>query len=240
MNVFDLVIRPLRILVNKILKEKHIDDFRWSTYTQFDYAPQLNLLSRKGYEFLLTDQMISELRSGNELTLDALHSPHLALYKLCLGVEPTNVLEVGAGAGYHMINLSKLLSSTEVHGVDLLPSQVELGQKMFPNHQKLLSKIQIMDFANSQQVEDIPTKFDVVYTQAVTMHLSIEKAARMVNNMIRVSNKYVFLVEEFYSSHDYEVFARDISSQHPGLIYSLIPVENSTSGIVKFTLPALG
>ena len=232
---FDSFLRPIRNVVNRVMSKKYVDDFRWRSYTGFDYEPQLQHLSDTGFNFLLTEDLIDSLRLDIELKVDNLHAPHIALYRMCLQAKPKRILEVGAGAGYHMINLSRLLPLVDICGVDLLHSQIQLGNRLFPEHSRILSKIEIVDFTKSSTIPIIESPFDIVYTQAVTMHLSYQKAIRMIMNMLAVSRKDVFLVEEFESSHDYNLLGIELSQQVPGWSFSMHPISNSTSGVLKFT-----
>ena len=51
-------------------------------------------------------------------------------------------------------------------------------------------------------------KADLVYANAVTMHLGHSRMHQAVSNMIDASGRAVFLAEN-WASHDYEAFCKD-------------------------------
>ena len=44
-------------------------------------------------------------------------------------------------------------------------------------------------------LSDINKKFDIVYSQAVVMHLSTERAKEAIKKMCKISNKYVVVLD---------------------------------------------
>ena len=55
------------------------------------------------------------------------------LYTQILLLNPKSVLEVVAGNGINSINLQTLMPASEILGIELLSSQIELGHETFPN-----------------------------------------------------------------------------------------------------------
>lgn len=228
---FDRLVRPFRILANRLLPRKVLSDFNWTNYTSFDYEPQITSLELDGYGLLLNDLQIENFKNTNENISDV-HAPHILLYKTCLGLTPKSVFEVGAGAGYHLINLSRLLPGVDVSGIDLLATQVSLGVKLFPEHKALLNEISFGDFTDKATLLKLKSNPEIVFTQAVTMHLPYKKAKHMLTNMIQFSSRYVILVENIVDTHDYNDLLKDVSRESAKFEYTISEIPNNKNGLI--------
>ena len=228
---FDRLVRPFRILANRLLPKKVLSDFNWTNYTSFDYEPQITSLELDGYELLLSDIQIENFKSTDEDISDV-HAPHILLYKTCLGLSPKSIFEVGAGAGYHLINLSRLMTEAEVLGIDLLTTQVALGLRLFPEYKALLNDISFGDFTDKATLLKYRNNPEVVFTQAVTMHLPYRKAKQMVINMIQFSSSYVILVENIFDTHDYQKLLKDVSKESSKFEYTITAIPNNRNGLI--------
>jgi len=227
----DAFFRPIRILANKVMPKKYLADFNWSTYTSFDYEPQITGLVKGGNELILSDMQVLQFKDFQGEISDV-HAPHILLYKTCLSLQPNFIFEVGAGAGYHLINLSKLMPNVSISGIDLLPSQVELGLKLFPEHKKLLQRITFGDFTVKTTHSSLNLRPDVVFTQAVTMHLPFNKAKKMVLNMIDFAQKNVILVENVKASHNYKALLDGLISDGIKFDYQIVNIANNENGLI--------
>ena len=69
-------------------------------------------------------------------------------------------------------------------------------------------RLKVIDLVKTSDVETLG-KHEFVYTQAVTMHLSYERAKKFLYNMKELSSKYVFLVENT-TAHDYDALIKEI------------------------------
>jgi precorrin-6B methylase 2 len=234
--IIDKCVRPIRILSTKLFPKKILPDFRWKSYTSFDYEPQLRSFINTGQPLILSEELTKAVLSKNTgVQVDGVIDQHLLLYRTCLELKPEALLEIGAGAGYHMINLSKLLPDTEILGVDLLKSQVELGLKMFPEFASLISKIQIMDFSSASIDKTFADRPDIVFCQAVTMHVPYRTAKQIVKNMISVAKKEVLLVENITFTHNYSNLLDEIKREIGGFNYKIKTIQNNEFGMVRIT-----
>jgi hypothetical protein len=230
----DALFRPFRILANKVMPKKYLADFNWSTYTSFDYEPQITGLVNGGNELILSNAQVPQFKDFRGEISDV-HAPHILLYKTCLSLQPNSIFEVGAGAGYHLINLSKLMPKALISGIDLLPSQVELGLKLFPEHKNLLQGITFGDFTKQSTCSSLSLSPDIVFTQAVTMHLPFNKAKKMVVNMINLAQKNVILVENVKASHNYKDLLDGLISNGLKFDYEILKISNNENGLILIT-----
>jgi hypothetical protein len=72
----DALFRPFRILANRVMPKKYLADFNWSTYTSFDYEPQITGLVKGGNELILSDLQVSQFKDFRGEISDV-HAPHI-------------------------------------------------------------------------------------------------------------------------------------------------------------------
>jgi predicted O-methyltransferase YrrM len=196
----------LNVISRGLLGRKLLDDFQWSSYTQDDYRVQL--LNIIGANNLVLENLDI---SGVVPTQSNLSFPKgvYSLYQAIAEQGPGSIFEVGAGAGYNLINLHQIIPGLEVKGCELLQSQVDLGLEIFGQN-SVLESIEVVDFLESTF---IPNSADVVFTNAVTMHLKRTKAKEMIKKMIQLSNKTVLLHENIVDSHKYASIISEIKEE---------------------------
>jgi len=172
------------------------DDFDWSVYT---LAFSEKELFGSGYDLIIEDFYIAE---GELVFNDNIHPNCKELYHQVHKLNVKSVHECGFGAGNHLINLYKINDELDINGCDYCKSQMDLGIKRFNlDEYAFFKKLQIKDF--SLPLREVSIKHDLVYTQAVTMHLSYDKAKEFLKNMRLISTKYIFLIENI-KEHDYD------------------------------------
>jgi SAM-dependent methyltransferase len=198
-------------LVRKVWRRiRNRDDFDWRHYTKI-YTQELDGKENAGITLLLQPAEFS-IESGR-ITLKPgiapLHPNHKLIYEAAYRLQPRSVLEVGFGGGYHLVNLAQLLPNAELQGCDLLESQRQLAMSRYPN---LAARANL--FVHDITVAPPPIKADLVYTQAVVMHIQKDQRhLKALRNIFQASNKYVLLMEN-WTSHN---FFADITriSQEP-------------------------
>lgn len=235
-DTFDKSIRPVRVVSTRLFGKKVLSDFRWESYTDFDYGPQLASILAGGETLILTEsqrQKFFDLDFSDGI--NGVLAPHFSLYKACITLQPSSILEVGAGAGYHLVNLSKLLPGTDMRGVDLLQTQVNLGKEIFPENRDVIERIAIGNFAKRVLPVHLRLQSDLVFCQAVTMHIPLRSAKRMIENMISVSRKHVLLIENISITHDYEKLLNQIQKEIGGFTYAIMQIRDHPFGIVTIT-----
>ena len=191
------------------------DDYNWEQYTQSHYEKELNGNYRnQNIAMIVSDFNIVK----NELVMnDNLHPNWKQLYHLIYKLGVKSVYECGCGCAHHLINAKIVNPNLQVNGCDYSQSQIDLGYKYF-NLQKydFAKNLKVLDFVNVKDVESLG-KHEFVYTQAVTMHLSFENAKKFMENMKKISSKYVFLVENI-NLHDYNKLVGEVFSDWEKII----------------------
>lgn len=177
------------------------DDFNWDSYTKSSYETQLMVEINKNDNIDLLISSVDRDANGDIVFKDNLHPNWMKLYHTVDKLKVNSAFECGCGSVQHLINLRKLNPEIVLRGCDYAQSQIDLGYKYFD--------LSSYDFAPHLEVrdltKDIPEdhpKFEFVYTQAVTMHLAHTRAMKFLQNMGRMSSKYIFLIENI-NSHNY-------------------------------------
>jgi len=197
------------------------DEYNWETYTQ-EYSAQVDQMEaapHQGSDFLV--RRWGRSPDGELELLDNLHSNWAGIYKMIDQLKPSSTFECGCGGMYHLKNIKTLFPDIDVSACDLLQTQIDFGAKKFNVGQDILANVTVRDFSKEDAAEDLGT-YDFVYSHAVIMHISSEKALSFLKNMLTISNKYVFLVEG--EQHDYERLLRDIGeSDNWEVIHPMYP-----------------
>lgn len=165
------------------------DDFNWNEYTNISYLNEIDNMENDGYAFKVDKTYVE---NGNLILKERLHPNWVAIYTAIARHRVKSVFECGCGGCYHLYNIKKLFPSLEVSGCDLSDNQIKLAGGKLQIPQEILSNVSVMDFS-----EDIVVwhGYDFVYTQAVIMHLSHEKAVRFIKNAASIAEKYIMFVE---------------------------------------------
>lgn len=191
-------------------KPKLGDDFNWGRY-HLHYEQELVatskfhcLLPRAG-DFQFTDGKLLKIAP---IKLD-LHPNHQLLYEIILGLNPGAVLEAGCGGGDHLRNLTLFDKNINAYGVDRSVDQIALLKKRHPD---LLAQIIVSDITKVDI--DLP-KVDLVYTQAVLMHISElnDRIKVAVTNLLNASAMHLILIEN-WTQHNFMQILREAISKN--------------------------
>jgi hypothetical protein len=170
-----------------------------------EYAETLFWCMNSGQEhadIYLNDDF--KIENGRLIHNKRLHENYAEIYSQVVALDCKNVFECGAGAGIHLHNIAKIIGEENVFGADINPHGLLLGEKMFNLSPIIKSHITICDFSNpDNRVLFTNQKYDLVYTQAVTMHLSDENTYYFLINMDYICNKYILLIENT-TQHNYD------------------------------------
>ena len=169
------------------------DDFDWDTYTT-EYERQI-VDEVQGEHNL--DLIIKKFTtdSKNIYFEDNLHENWKELYYHIFKLKVNSVFECGCGCAHHLINISKIAPQAEIAGCDYSQSQIDLGYKYCHLGEYEFSKnVYVQDLIENISVAK---KYDFVYTQAVMMHLSDDRVKLFLSNMGKLSNQYIFFIENF-------------------------------------------
>ncbi len=176
------------------------DEIEWSTYNNLYRWEMHNLVNNLKHSLFVGDW---EIDSDNELLIrDNIHENWREIYTLVHKLKPNSIFECGFGGCYHLKNIHTIRPEAKISGVELLRKQMSFGIELsdLPDH--IVNNLMIADFSKDISHLNIP-KHEFVYTQAVVMHLSTEKAVNFLKNMASISSKYIFLVEGMRNHENY-------------------------------------
>ena len=187
------------------------DDYNWDTYTK-RYEEQMG--DFKNNKLIVDETYIVD---GELVFIDDLHPNWKELYHIIHKLKVESIYECGCGCAHHLINNQIINPNLIVNGSDYSNSQIELGFKYFNLSKYDFSKrLKAIDMTNINDVNSLG-KHEFVYTQAVTMHLSYNKAKKFLLNMKELSTKYVFLIENI-NAHDYNTLILEIFPEFERII----------------------
>jgi SAM-dependent methyltransferase len=137
-----------------------------------------------------------------------MHPNHQLLLDAIAYLRPTSVHEVGCGGGDHVANITRLFPECAVSGGDRGLTQLEMAADRHPEIQSKLGLQDItMPFSTNWP------KVDLVYTQAVIMHIHTAVSHLVaLSNMFCCAKKHVLLVE----NNQCHNFVKDIMALHSG------------------------
>jgi len=169
---------------------KENDDNKWSDYTA-DYLYQIIQVYRDhANEFFIQPNGVEYLPEGIVFK-DNLHGNAKELYTVAYNLKPESVLECGCGGCYHLKNLSIILPATYINGFDITLYQLNFGKWFSQLLKEIEDRLFVMDFTKRTTTQ----QYEFVFTQAVIMHLSSDNGIKAMQNMKKMSSKYIFMIE---------------------------------------------
>lgn len=181
--------------------KRFIDGVNWDNYHK-DYREELRLIEKTNSTLLESKNI--EFVNGritfkNVNTLPLLVG-HKLLYETICNLPANKILEVGCGGGDHLYNLQQLNEDSILFGVDRSKGQLFLFEK---RHKSLKNKVKTYVYDLTQPNLELP-KVDLIFTQAVLMHISEINNRFFVafSNLFTESNSYIVLMEN-WTQHDF-------------------------------------
>jgi ubiquinone/menaquinone biosynthesis C-methylase UbiE len=113
-------------------------------------------------------------------------NPSEFIYHISLGLGAKNILEAGCNRGN---NLSAFPSNFDVHGFDLNEHAIEISKKKYPNFKFKIGSVTQIPYENNS--------FDLVFSRTVLIHIHEKMMDQVMNEMLRVTKKYIFNIEFF-------------------------------------------
>jgi SAM-dependent methyltransferase len=172
------------------------DNRNWSVY-HTEYAKQIEDLKNE-HDLWIVDLGVD---GNNELIFEnnqkELHNNWKDLYNIVYRLGVSSAFEVGCGSGQHLYNLYQIYEGWDcfkLGGCDINYEQIQFGKDVLELPNEVYENVRVLDFTR-QDIPQIVDKYDIVYSQAVLMHLSHHNALAVLKNMYEVSNKYIVLVE---------------------------------------------
>lgn len=175
----------------------------WETYTNETYLPQVEQMENEGIDFLIKK---STPRGRGISWKDNIHPLIKKLYTRAHSLKPKSIYEIGCAGGHNLYNLKKLIKGVKVAGCELLESQIKIMGEKFKIPKTIMKNIELLDFAGPISIKE--SSYDFVFTNAVIMHLDMERAEIFLGNTNRIAKKYIYLSEN-QGQHDYKtLFAK--------------------------------
>jgi pseudaminic acid biosynthesis-associated methylase len=155
-----------------------------------------------------------------------------AFARMLEGLELSRILEVGCNRGHNLVTLTMLLGSdTEIVGIEPNPYALSLARRASDKTSALAG-----------QADDIPFKneyFDLVFTVGVLIHISLKDLGDCLDEIYRVSRRYILAVEYFapeettipYRGHDNLLWKRDFLAHYQGRFSTLGLVRSGYWGL---------
>jgi hypothetical protein len=111
-----------------------------------------------------------------------------------------SVYECGCGGGWNIYTIQRVFPDLDCGGSDLVQSQIDHGKKHAlaagqthaPGFHDRLRQI---DMSDPGAPALVGRTYDLVFCQAVTMHLKDSRAVQFIQNMISISNRFVMMCE---------------------------------------------
>jgi ubiquinone/menaquinone biosynthesis C-methylase UbiE len=162
------------------------DDYEWQNVypaSHFQQTQQLeqSILFELPPDVIIVDGKIVIPNGDKDMHIN----PRIIFEKI-IEVSPQSVFEVGFGYGNNLVGIHRLLPQIELNGCDISWKQHYMALQRYGECKKF--QLIVGDFLEL----DIPdNSFDFVYSQAVIMHMSTERAMIALEKMVRISKKYV-------------------------------------------------
>lgn len=146
-------------------------------------------------DFEIQDGLIKPSRSDKPV-----HPNHQVLYQAFIELQPSSVLEVGCGWGYHLV-MARRLVDAEPWGFDVSKEQVSRALSDWP---ELKGLIRVWD-----ATKPFPMRAELVFSHAVLMHLGESRARTALRNMLKAADRWVLLIEN-WERRDYKRMLAEI------------------------------
>ena len=210
--MFDTLLYHTKTVIgNLIHRSESKDDFNWDHYSDH-YRGELKDIAKT--HTMILNRGDCTIANGNiEYLTDIkpLHPNHQLLYETVIQLHPVCIMEVGCGGGDHLHNISLFAPRIRQFGIDLSQQQVDLLRQRHPD---LGAIIKVIDITQPHMFE-YPVA-DVVFTQAVLMHMQTDNnhLSALINIFHAARNQVVLM--ENWTKHD---FMNDI-----GQVHHLLPI----------------
>lgn len=166
---------------------KEHDDCDWQKiYPEAHFKQTQEILSNNQAMTLDNFQIVD-----NKLVCSKnLHENQRLLYKFAYYTQPRSVFEVGFGYCNHLLSINKICPETEINGCDIAIAQYNNAQIFYPELKYKNFNLTIEDFVFYNKNDRI---YDLVFSNAVLMHMSSYRALQCIHNMSRLGNNIIIL-----------------------------------------------
>lgn len=113
-------------------------------------------------------------------------NPSDFIYHMALGLGAKKILEIGCNIGN---NLTSFPNDFQIHGIDLNKNALQQCEKRMPNFTFKHSSTTSLPYDDSF--------FDLVFSRTVLIHIDEHDLEKTMQEMLRVSKKWIFNMEFF-------------------------------------------
>jgi len=189
-----------RVIFNKFSPFYKVDDFNWGKYHMAYKRQQMDITNEFTLVLSKDEYQIIEGKILLNPTLLPLNPNSKLLYETVYHLNPKSILEVGVGGGDHIHNLHLLLPEAKFYGVDISQNQIDFLLYRHPDLRNIC-KLAVEDVTRKDILNTFG-KVDLVYTQAVLMHIRRgNRHVRALKNMFNISDYIVLL--EHWAMHNF-------------------------------------
>ena len=198
---------------------KYHDDFEWQNQYPAAHAAQTKQIE----EDLLFELPIGSTIENGKVVIPKhingdVHINHRTIFETIIEKSPESVFEVGFGYGNNLVGINRILPKIKLHGCDISYRQHYEAKQRY-------GECNSFDLVVSDFLElDIPdNSFDFVFSQAVIMHMSTERAMKSLEKMVRISKKWIMStdgglkipnIRDFIQSFGKVTFLDDIATKY--------------------------
>ena len=200
---------------------KYHDDFEWQSQYPIAHHAQTHDIETNG-DFLFELPRHSSIENGkvkipSYYTKD-LHINHRFLFETIIEKNPETVFEVGCGYGNNLVGIKRLLPEIKLFGCDISDKQLYVATQRYYECKEF--GLMLGDFLELNIPKD---SFDLVFSQAVLMHMSTNRAMKALEKMVDISNKWIVStdgglvipnIREFLASLGKVTFFDDIAEKY--------------------------
>lgn len=166
---------------------KYQDDFEWQNVYPAAHYQQTQQLGQdilfelpQGSTILNSKIIIPPSYTKN------IHINHRLILETIIEKQPQSVFEIGFGYANNLYNINMLLPNIQLHGCDISYKQYHMAKQRYPICSQF--DLSVGDFLEL----DIPeNSFDFVFSQAVIMHMSTQRAMQALEKMVKISKKWI-------------------------------------------------
>jgi phospholipid N-methyltransferase len=108
----------------------------------------------------------------------------------------SSILEIGCNCGPNLYLLAREYPNARIEGIDINTVAVETGNKLFK--QEGIKNVK-MQFGKADELSQFKNnEFDIVFTDAVLIYIGPDKIKKVMNEIIRITQKALILIEWHY------------------------------------------
>lgn len=165
---------------------RYVSKVYWTL--QFQHLMEL-LIGAKARERWWATRSIAEAYWNNR----DLPNKHFLVERIAAFQPIHSILEVGCASGPNLYPLAKKFPQAEIVGIDINPRAVQYGNAQFAREG--ISNVKLLVGKADKLGEFQDGAFDIVFTNALLMHIGPEKIEEVIKGMIRITQQALVIME---------------------------------------------